>query len=75
MIRSRCIINYLGVFLGFLASCYWFQEPTLLVRLLGSIGATVGSQLFAVVLIVIPKLFMGQVSFLINLLGTYHWQD
>ncbi|KAJ3341190.1 hypothetical protein HDU91_000746 [Kappamyces sp. JEL0680] len=56
----RCLLNYLGTFVGFGVSVYFWSAPRLYVRLLGQIGGVVGSQLLVVLMMLVPKLFVDQ---------------
>ena len=56
--RTRCMYNYVGSMIGFGVYIFVCPDPTLFERLVGLCSNIIGSQLPAIGMMIIPKLFV-----------------
>lgn len=62
--------NYLGTFIGFSINLFYLTSPSLLMRILSQIGGIIGGQFIPVLLMIIPKLNVKNVTIKFKHAGT-----
>lgn len=55
---TRAVYNYVGAIIGFVVYTVISPDPSLSVRILGQSGNVIGAQLIAILLMLVPKLFV-----------------